>query len=143
MMASGSGEMETEWGRWELLWNVLMTPPVWISQSLTVLSLLPDTSDFPSNEKARDVTPSVCPEKIDPRVPVIVSRVTMSPELKPTTTISLWHARASGKWSNGTTREHVPHLSRQPLTTLIVCRDSAVYHLWSQEEGGENGSASW
>ena len=138
-----SGEMETEQGRWVSLRNVLMIPPVWISQSFTVLSLLPDASSVPSDEKARDVTPSACPEKPDMRVPVIVSRAMMSPELSPTATMSLWHARASGKWSKETTREHVPHLSGRPLTTSTVCRDSAVYHLWSEDEEGENGTASW
>jgi hypothetical protein len=55
--------------------KVLIAPPVCISQSLTVLSSLPDTSDLPSDEKTTDSTSSVCPERIAVWLPVIAHQV--------------------------------------------------------------------
>lgn len=106
--------------------NVLMTPPVWISQSLMALSLLPDTSNLPSGENAREVTLSVCPERVDLLVPVIASSIVMSPESSPTAMLSFRHTRAFGLWRKETSRVHFPHLSRRPLTTVTSRRDSEV-----------------
>ena len=63
---------------------------------LDVLSSLPDTSSVPSSEKASDVTFFFCPERIDPREPVIGSRKTMLPDFNPTTTMSFQHTKAPG-----------------------------------------------
>ena len=108
-----------------------------------VLSLLPDTTSVPSAEKARDITLAVCSERTDLRVPVIASWTTISPELSPDAMISFLHAKASKVCSNEATREDVPHLSGRPLTTLTPCKDSAVYHPWSQDEEGQNGRILW
>src|SRR6266478_446768 len=87
-----SDEMETErslsvWPR-----KVLITPPVWTSQSLRVRSSPPDTRDDPSEEKARDSTQPVCPERTAVWLPVIASRVVMQPDSKPIATMSFQHA---------------------------------------------------
>ena len=73
--------METE--KMTLAWprRVLTIPPVWVSQSLMVPSLPPDTRNVSPDEKARDAT---YPERTDTWIPGIVSRMVMSPDLKPT-----------------------------------------------------------
>src|ERR1700679_2334544 len=79
-----SAEMETE----EIpdFWPdmVLIAPPVCVSQSLMVLSLLPDTRSSPFVEKVRDQTDSLCPERTPAWLPVIAFRRTISPDDKPT-----------------------------------------------------------
>jgi hypothetical protein len=118
--------METE--RTQVAWplKVLTTPPVWVSQRLTVVSLLPDTRNVPSNENATDLTQSVCPERTDVQIPVIASRIMMSPDCKLTAMRSFQHARACGISSNETVREHDPHFAWSPLTTITSCESSEL-----------------
>ena len=103
-----------------------MTPPVWISQSFTVPSLLPDVSNVPSNEKVRDPTSPVCPERMATQMAVIPSRVTISPEPKPTVIASFQCARAAELLPKGTVQEHVPQPAGSPLTILTSLESSAM-----------------
>ena len=91
-----SGEIETDKTNLVWPWKVLMTPPVWMSQRMTVLSPLLDTRNVPSNEKARELTIPVWLESADVEIPVITSRIVIFPDLKPTATRSFQHARAHG-----------------------------------------------
>ena len=74
-----SAEMDTELTQLVWPWRVVATPPVWTSQSLMVLSLLPDASNEPSDEKARDCTQSVCQESLSVWLPVSALRLIMPP----------------------------------------------------------------
>jgi len=96
-----------------------------MSQSLMVLSKLPDTSKVPSNEKIRDLTQLVCPERTDTQVPVTVSRIMILPELKPTT-IFPHHARLSAELWKETVRKQVPHVAERPVTTLTLGESSEL-----------------
>ena len=83
-IAVESAEMETE--KTQCVWpkKVLTTPPVCISQSLTVLSELPDTSEAPLEEKTTQFTLPVCPGRTADWLPVIALRIMISPGLDPT-----------------------------------------------------------
>ena len=59
-----STEMETDQTQSEWPEKVFTTPPVCTSQSLTVSSLLPDTSEVPSDEKTTQYTGCVCSERM-------------------------------------------------------------------------------
>jgi hypothetical protein len=63
---------------------------------LTVLSSLPDTRNVPSDEKARDLTQSVCPERTDVEDSSDCIRIMMFTRLKPTAMRSFQYARAHG-----------------------------------------------
>ena len=121
-----SDEMETERTQWVWPQKVLITPPVCTSQSLRVLSLLPDTSDVPSGEKVRDLTQLVCPERTATWLPVIALRMMMFPDRNPTARVSFQCAKDCGVFINATVREHVPHPAGTPLTTLTSPESSAV-----------------
>ena len=113
-----SGKMETD--QTLVVWpeKVFTTPPVCISQSLAVQSLLPDTSNLPSDEKVRQFTSSVCPERTAAWLPVIALRLIISPFLDPTTMVPFQYERLHMQLSNETVWEHVPHPAGSPLTTL-------------------------
>ena len=64
--------------------NVFIAPPVCTSQSLAVLSSLPDTSKVPSGEKVRQFTSPVCPERTAFWLPVITLRIMIFLGLAPT-----------------------------------------------------------
>ena len=72
-------ETETEGGE-SVTRKVLINPPVWMFQSLIVLSALADTRDVPSNEKVRALTDQVCPEITDIWIPVTASRIIILPD---------------------------------------------------------------
>ena len=96
-----SGEMETDHTQSVCPWKVLTIPPVWISHRLMALSLLPDTRKAPSDEKVRASTESVCLERMDVQVPVVTSRILISPEVDPTATTLFQHVRVCGKLLKG------------------------------------------
>ena len=81
-------EMETDKTEFLWPWKVLITPPVCTSQILTVSSSLPDISNVPSSEKVRQNTHLACPENAAAWLPVILSRMVISPDSKPTAIIS-------------------------------------------------------
>ena len=83
-----SAEIETDQTSLVWPWKVLITPPVCTSQILTVSSSLPDTSNVPSSEKVRQNTHLACPENAAAWLPVILSRMVISPDSKPTAIIS-------------------------------------------------------
>ena len=124
-IAVQSGEMETERTRWLWPWKVLITPPVWTSQSLTIISSPPDADNIPSSEKVRALTKSVCPERTATWLPVIPSRMIMS-KPKPIAMVSFQYARENGLSLRKMVRKHVPHSARTPLTILSSCEGSAL-----------------
>ena len=119
-MVVRSAEMETD--NTQLVWpeKVLTTPPVCRSQSLTVLSLLPDTSEVPSDVKVRLFTPCVCPERMAAWLPVTALRMMISPGPDPIAMVLFQYERAHVGLSNKTVREHIPHPAEGPLTTFTV-----------------------
>ena len=53
-----------------LVWpEKVLATPVCTFQNLTVLSSLPDTSDFPPDEKMREVISSMCVRELPPPTP--------------------------------------------------------------------------
>ena len=89
------GEMEmAETGQVRSL-DVLMSPPVCMSQSLAVQSLLPETSSVPSSEKAIHNIVPVCPHRGDDLTPVIASR-SSTLDRDPTAMVSARYAKADG-----------------------------------------------
>ena len=119
-----SGEIETECTQCVWPWKVLTTPPVCISQSLTVLSLLPDMRDLPFDEKVTDLAQPVCPERAVIWLPVIVLKMVIFPDLDPTAMVLFQYESASPCMSNETVREHDPHSDFAPLITLGACNSS-------------------
>jgi hypothetical protein len=113
-----SAEMETD--RTFSLWprKVLIIPPVCISQSLMVLSSLPDARNTPSDEKVTDLTLSVWPERTPAWLPVTAFKITMSQEVRPTAMVSFQYEMASGLEFKETVREHAPHPAGSPLMIL-------------------------
>jgi len=83
-------------------------------------------SDIPSDEKTRELTGPVCPERIPIWPPVTALRITMSLEDVPMATVHFHNARESGVKLKETVREHSPHSAGSPLTTLTSCESSAV-----------------
>src|SRR5206468_9278929 len=61
-------------GGWSSLYQIRQTLLYQIRQTLTDRSLLPETSNRPPGEKATDSTASVCPLRVQRRVPVGTSQ---------------------------------------------------------------------
>ena len=110
------------------LWpqSVLITPPVCTSQSLTVLSLLPDTNNIPSDEKVEHLTQFVCPEKTAVWLPVTASKMMTLLDSWQIATVLFQHEIDSGSQLRDTVREHFPHPGGAPVTTLTALRSSAL-----------------
>ena len=107
--------METE--RTLSLWpeKVLIIPPVCRSQSLMVLSLLPDASNASFDEKATDLTMLLCPERIHVWLQVMAFMIRMFPDCRPTATVLLQYEAVDGLASNAIVREHAPHSAASSL----------------------------
>src|ERR1700753_3010505 len=120
-----SNEMETEVTLSEWPEKALTTPPVCVSQSITILSLLPDAANFPSDEKQTEVTQSLCPKRTAVWLPVIPSRRMIS--LKDPTAIMLFqNERPCKLFPNETVCEQASHPAGSPLTTLTSWERSAA-----------------
>ena len=125
-IAVKSAEMETDQTRSEWPKKVLTIPPVCVSQSLTVLSKLPDTSEVPSDEKTTHLTYSVCPERTVDWLPVIELRTIMSPDSDPAAMLLPKCDMVDMGLLNRVVREHTPHSTGCPLTTFSIGGASTI-----------------